>query len=427
MRVKNAIVSNRNLLLLLLAGFMFRVLLFSVARHGDINNNISWGEELLKRGTVNFYEGLSWPFSAPNQPPLYLYLFGIVSAVISSISFVINYLNSHLGAFPSSLVWWWGTNGELLVAKLPSIIADTAIAAVLSQFFTNKRQGLLAAAFWLMNPVIWYNSGIWGGTDSVVNLLGLISFYFLFRKKLTKSSVFLVLSLLFKGSLALFVPLWLLVVFYQKFSLERVVKAIVLSGIVTIIISFPFHPSLDLPVWLFNLYTQRFFPGEIGSLTANAFNFWWLVDPGKTLDSTVFLGLTARVWGTIAMLSLYGVVILKIKKNISETQVVFAASLVALVSFLFMTRIHERYLYPLFPFLTLFAVKYKWARIPLVLLSLINLANLYHLFWAPGIDSLKTMYVNPMFMVFLSLASLFVFLFLFVRYLLFRTSGGDNI
>lgn len=422
MRVKNAFVSNRNLVVLLLVGFVFRILLFSVARHGDINNNISWGEELLRRGTVNFYEGISWPFSAPNQPPLYLYLFGVVSAVISSVSFIINYLNSHFGAFPSSLVWWWGTNGELLVTKLPSIFADTAIAIVLYRFFTNKKHGLLAAAFWLINPVIWYNSGIWGGTDSIVNLLGLISFYFLFRRRLTKSSIFLVLSLLFKGSLALFAPLWLLVVIYQRFPFVRIVNALLLSGLVTILVSFPFHPSFDLPVWLFNLYTLRFFPGEIGSLTANAFNFWWLVDSGKTLDSTVFFGLTARVWGIIAMLSFYSVVCLKIKKNISEIQVVFAASLIALVSFLFMTRIHERYLYPLFPFLTIIAVKYKWARVPLVLLSLVNLANLYHLFWAPGVDSLKAMYTNPMFMVFLSLISLLVFLFLFIRYLSFTIS-----
>ncbi len=422
MRVKNALVLNRKLVLLLLCGIAFRVLLFSVARHGDINNNLSWGEELIRRGANGFYEGLSWPFSSPNQPPLYLYLFAIVSALTSFVGSSIHYLNENLGAFPSSLVWWWSTNGELLFAKIPSILADTAIAAVLYRFFSDKKQGLLAAALWLINPVVWYNSGIWGGTDSIVNLLGLISFYFLFHKRLVKASVFLVLSLLFKGSLALFVPLWVLVAVYQGFSAHTFGKAVLTCALVTILVAFPFRPSLDLPVWLFNLYTQRFFPGEIGSLTANAFNFWWIVDSGKTLDSTTFFGITARMWGVITTVLIYLLVLLKTKRNMSSVRVFFAASIIALVSFLFMTRIHERYLYPLFPFLTLLAVKYKRAQITLAVLSFVNLANLYHLFWAPGVESLKMLYTKPMFAISLSIVSLVVSLVFFIGFITFKES-----
>lgn len=422
MRVKNVLSIKTSLVVLFLIGFVFRVFLFAIARHGDINNNISWGEELLMRGPINFYEGLSWTFSAPNQPPLYLYLFGCVALVISSISSLITYLNGHVGVFPSSLVWWWSTNGELLMAKIPSILSDLGIAFILYRFFEDKRKGLLAAFLWIVNPVVWYNSSIWGGTDSIVNLFGLLSFYFLFKKNITKSAAFLVISILFKGSLALFIPLWFIVVFYQKYKIRQLFWAVTLMGLITILVSYPFHPSLDLPVWLFNLYTQRFFPGEIGSLTANAFNFWWIVDPGKTLDSITYFGLSARNWGFAALVSGYVIILSKIKKHLDVFQIVFAISILALISFLFMTRIHERYLYPMFPYLTIYSVQRKWARLPLAVFSLINLANLYHLFWAPGIDTLKALYLNSNFALNLSVISILVFVVLFIGFLTMKPS-----
>ena len=42
-------------------------------------------------------------------------------------------------------------------------------------------------------------------------------------------------------------------------------------------IFFPFHPRLDLPIWLWQLFTQRLLPGESGFASVSAFNFWYLM------------------------------------------------------------------------------------------------------------------------------------------------------
>src|SRR6185369_16886676 len=104
-------------------------------------------------------------------------------------------------------------------------------------------------------------------------------------------------SILFKGSLIIFAPLLLVIWILQKHKLEIWAKSLIVSFIAVILASIWFHPNIDLPIWLFNLYTQRFFPGEVGFLTANAFNLWYLVNPGRILDSTKYSGITAHTIG----------------------------------------------------------------------------------------------------------------------------------
>jgi len=196
---------NKKLLIgIFLCAALFRILLIPIARHGDLNNNSSWGSELLIHGPVGFYGRETWPFSAPNQPPLYLILFAGASSIHSAVSSAVEYLNQNVGAFPSSFVWWWEWWGELYVMKIPGILADLGIAYVI-YLFVRKRSGVILAALWLINPISWYNSAIWGGTDSIVNLFGLLSFYYLIEKKyLAHSASFFLVSILFKGSLLMF-------------------------------------------------------------------------------------------------------------------------------------------------------------------------------------------------------------------------------
>jgi Gpi18-like mannosyltransferase len=143
---------------------------------------------------------------------------------------------------------------------------------------------------------------VWGQTDSVVNLLGFISVLSLLRKNLTLSLVFLVLSLLFKGSLAIFIPILLFIAVMQRHPLKRWLLGIILSLTLVVLVTVWFHPNFDLPVWLVNLYKNRILPGEIGYLTANAFNLWWLINPGKVYDSSLFLGLQLRTSGFVMTL-----------------------------------------------------------------------------------------------------------------------------
>ncbi len=408
---------KKKLILIFLIAFVFRLLLINTAFHGDLNNNISWGNSVIKYGTNGYYEQKVWEFSQPNQPPLYILLFGLTSWIYQTIYNLGWYLNNNIGAFPSSFIWFWQTKGMVLLVKLPSILADLGIGYFIYKMVKKSKFKMGLTILWLFNPLTFYNSSIWGQTDSIVNLLGIISIFYLLNKRLVPSVMFFVLGLLFKGSLIIFLPFMLLIWILQKHTWEKWLKAVLISGVLSTIIAIWFHVNIDLPIWLFNLYTQRFFPGEVGYLTANAFNFWYLVNPGKILDSTPYLGTTAHTIGYIISLIISFILIVKNKATLTkEKTILFLLSAMALISFLFFTRIHERYLYPFFPVATLLIGLIPSLIFPYIILSFVFLLNMYNLFWAPGIPLLENSLLNTSLPTVLSVVNIIVFFYIVIMY-----------
>lgn len=388
---------KQKILLLFLLALVLRLLLVFTAYHGDLNNNISWGNLALERGLVGFYESGDFPFSAPNQPPLTILMFASLAWLWKTIDNIAWWLNDNVALFYSPFIWFWESRGATLLVKLPSIFADLGIGWLIYEYFNRmnkKNLGLKLSVVWLFNPLTWYNSSVWGQTDSIVNLFGLVAVFSLLNKKLMLFAFWFMLSLLFKGSLAIFAPILFFVALWQKHPLASWVKAGVVSLLVVFITSVWFHPQIDLFSWLVNLYQTRILPGEIGFLTANAFNFWWLVDPGRTLDSTVYFGLPARVWGFGLALTGLILILAWLRKRFSDKAIFYSLVATSLITFLFMTRIHERYLYPFFPYGTMLLGMVPGFALPYSILSITHLLNLYHLFWAPSIPSLEALYTT---------------------------------
>lgn len=404
--------------ILISIAFIFRLFFVGVAHHGDLNNNISWGQELWNRGIVDYYgspDANDWPYSAPNQPPLTILLFGGTVWVYDTVDLVSKFLNESIGLFPSSFVWFWEANGMDLVVKFPGIFADLGIGWMIYKYFKQKakknkqekleKTGLILSTIWLFNPVSWYNSSMWGQTDSVVNFLGMMGIFGLLGvigpryvkaskgSKLAWFAVWFTLSVLFKGSLLIFLPLLLILVIKQKYSLRDYVFACCYALFVTFLVSIWFYPRVDFPLWFIDLYQNRILPGEIGYLTANAFNFWWLVDSGNTLDSTVLFGLPARIWGMVAGIGgIVGVGYWFARGKLTDRRVFLSMALTSVITFLFMTRVHERYLYPFFPSATVLLGLIPIAQVPYVIYSVTYTLNMYHLFWAPSVQQLEALF-----------------------------------
>jgi len=409
---------SKKIIILLSLALALRLAFVFSAYHGDLNNNISWGKALVERGAVNYYEDKVWSYSAPNQPPLYILLFGACVWLYERIGDLAWYLNDHIGFFPSPFIWFWELKGIILLVKIPSILADLGIGYLIYRYFQKKEKqklGFWIALLWLFNPISWYNSAIWGQTDALVNLIGLGAILSLFSGGLALSLVLITVSLLFKGSLALLILVLLFYALGKRLGLGKWLWGAILSGLTVIVTTIWFHPSFDLPIWLWNLYNQRIFPGEIGYLTANAFNFWWLVDSGKTLDYKIFLGLSARVWGLIiTILGIGGSLFWMVRKRFTQNSLLCSLAIISLISFLFMTRIHERYMYPFFPVGTMLVGIIPGFGILYGLLSVTHLLNLYHLFWYPSFAPLETLYLDVRFPVILSVANLIVFFLILV-------------
>lgn len=402
---------------------IFRFWLAINAKHGDMYNNIDWGQIAFSQGLSGFYNlpSQTWPHSAPNQPAGSIYLHVASVALDRSIMSLIWYLNNSFTLFPSPLVWWWEWHGSLITIKYFSLLADFVIAAVilhLARYYHRPRLGTAVAAAFLINPALWYNSSFWGQTDAVVAALSLVALAFLLSGRLFWSSFFLGLSLATKASWMPLLPLYAL---YFWLHYRTKIWYLILIPAVIIGAFAPFHPHLGLPVWLSSLYFHRLLPGETAFITILAFNFWNIIFGPYGVPHTVpVLGIPANVlgWAMVALITF--LLIRKYFQRLDFASFLFSAALLFFAVFLFAPKMIHRYLYPAFPLLFATVVAVRRPRlliIILIVLSCLYLVNIYYRWWAPGLDWLIAFY-TPGLLKLVSVAYLVIFIWLLRRYLI---------
>lgn len=415
---------KKYIIFIFILAFVFRLFLIPSSYHGDLRNNYSWGETLLKYGTNGFYDRSEWEYSKPNQPALYIYVFAADAYVYQTINKYIYKINDLVSFFPSQLVWYWEIYGKYFVLKVPGILFDLGIGFILFKFFFSVKKPKLAAivsVVWLFMPVSWYNSAVWGQTDSILNFLGILSVIFLVRKRIFLSIFLFTLCCLYKLSLSIYLPFIVYYLFKNNVDYKILLKGILASVAVFVILFLPFHLSTDFFVWIFDLYKTRLFAGEIGYLTANAFNFWWLINPGKILDSSIFYIFSYSTFGYLIFFGLYIFSLFNFIRNKTESSVFLSLALISFSSFMFLTKMHERYLYPFFPlFIVYLGLEQKIVvrNIMIFVLILLNITyvfNLYHLFWVPSLPGVeKFLQINFEFQYIASFVNLMLLIFVII-------------
>jgi len=387
---------------IIIFALIFRLILAFLVWHPDLRNHMDWGERFWEYGVKDFYTQNVWNFTWPNQPPGTIYLFAGVRKLYEFIFSIFWWINVHIPPFPSNLMYYLELNLYPVLLKLPAILADFGIAYIIYKIISNhqspryqpvlgkpttnhsKEIAMLGVVFFLFNPVIWYNSSVWGQYDSVINFLALFSFYLLIQKKLTLALLTYALSLYTKASLAIFVPIFLIVTFKQRYGWKSIMSAILITFLILGIITIPFTD--DNPyIWLYNLYKDKVFTQQLQVITANAFNLWAAIAGIHELPHTLKLGfLSYHAWGSALFITVLTPLLYKLYKKTNAANIFWILVLVSLSSFMLLTNMHERYLYPFFPVFTVIAGFYGLWSFYWVF-SLINLLNLYNFWWTPEI------------------------------------------
>ena len=370
--------------------FIIRIVFSFIIWHPDLNNHADWGIRFFEYGTKAFYspEANVWSFTWPNQPPGTMYMFAGVRKIYEFVFNIFWQINVKVPAFPSIIVSYFETNLYPALLKLPAIMADFGIAYLIYKITKKKWLSVV----WLVNPFVWYNSTIWGQYDSVINFFALLSFYLLLNRKITASLLFLVLSFYIKASLLIFAPIWIIVAFKQKYLVRNWAKSIALTFVVFGLLTLPFADKNPF-LWIYELYTKKVFTQQLHLITANAFNLWsFLAGIHERPDSLPFLGLTYQIWGYILFGITYISVVLRLfRSRITNQQsliniLIWSLSVVAFASFVLLTNMHERYLYPLFPYLTmLLGLGFVWNWFYWGV-SFVGLLNMYNFWFTPRFE-----------------------------------------
>jgi len=408
----NLISRHRSLFVLLGLGLAFRLILALAIFPGqglssDLGFFESWATTLAKVGPGAFYATAS----SANYPPGYMYVLWLVGVVGS--------------AFGGS-----SEHATLLLLKIPAVLADIALAAILyaaARRWFGGRAGLLAAAIYLFIPVTWYDSALWGQVDAVGTLVMVAALVLLVEGWSEPAAALAAFSLLIKPQdaivLVVLIPVLVrrhllrpgsgpvpilgprltrlnqrlggLLTEQGPIRLATAAAAGALAGIVPLL---PFDigryapASLaDVPVisqvaGLIGLFVSD--GGQFSYLTANAFNPWALVGDHSlasiagsggtwTADSLIVIGgIQAVTLGALLLAAAALLVAVGLLLRADRLAIVLGFTVVAVAFYLLPTRVHERYLFPAFgsgALLAAAAARWAWGYLGLGLLNTVNL------------------------------------------------------
>ena len=347
-------------------GLLLRMVLsVKVFGHGsDIIYFSDWAARMLEYGPSGFYtdEVLT------DYPPLYMYVLYIIGRTRAHF---------HILQF---------TTSDLFLLKLPAICCDILCSFLIyceshwSAKWSELQSVCLMSAY-LFHPAVIVDSACWGQVDSILTLEVVLLCIFLKNGWLFPAYVIYGMGILTKPQMTIFTPVLLIGiidhVFLKNFSWKRFFCHLcsglcVIAGMV--LISLPFGLAKVLSQCAATLDSDTF-------ATMNALNFWALVGMNGIDQSTGFLFLPARVWGSLAILLIivFSFIIAKRSQNASYKYYMIGAFSI-LTMFTFSVRMHERYISPGIALLA-FLLIYKPIKQLWICYSALSVLTYYNIEW----------------------------------------------
>jgi len=362
---------------IIILSFVWRFsLIFKPGHLGDFQIAIFWAKT-LSQSFRDFYQ-----ITGSNYGPLYAFF-------LKPQNIPINYLITR-GMTETNAYW--------LVFHLTFILGDIIVAVLL--FLLVKKYfgwlwGMAASALYVANPVFYLASGQWGQADNFIFAAMLIVFWLILEKKYLWATIAIALGILFKPTMAVVIPLVILLAALDKKILEIVLGSII-SFFFALLVSWPFFGSLHR---IISFYYATLIKNDLTpQLAVGAKNFWYLFGE-KRADATKFLDLTFRNWGNFlfAVATAAAAWIFYRLKN-RWNALAWAFFIVLFGFYLLPTRSHERY--QLFSFLPLILLlvgsKIKWPAVLVYLLSSVtfffNIFEIYSPRLSNWVDGLKNFY-----------------------------------
>ncbi|MFI3324815.1 MAG: glycosyltransferase family 39 protein [Clostridia bacterium] len=327
----------------------------------DLNLFQAWGQLVNDVGFVNVYTQTDIYL---DYPPGYLYVLTLLDNIRNLFSISTS------------------TSIYYAMLKAPTILSDMACGVIIYKFaqkrFTKSYSSFIAFAY-LFCPMVILDGAIWGQIDSVTSLILLISLLYLKEDKFIFSGTFYGLGLITKPQLIIFAPIFIFYTLFRK-KYKGLGLGVIFALFVVIVVSFPFSRTLNIS-WLVELYTSTM--NYYNYYTINAYNFWgmigfnWNFLPSDGILATA-LGIVPSLIATIVC-GVY-VYLFKHKKECVFT----AAALTMATVFMFATKMHERYLFPVFILLLLSYIisqdkRYLISFTVLSVLSFLNTAYILYL------------------------------------------------
>lgn len=349
---------NRLFFLFFLTLFV-RVFLFTLPSfHIDMGDWEAWSYSLVTLGFSNFYSQNYFSDYFPG----YLYILWIIGWIYNTVF--------HDLSFTARTFEY--------VIKFVTTLFDLGTAFFIYKIIDKFRPNFskIAAILYLVNPGVIFDSSVWGQVDGIFTFFLVYSSYLLTIKRPSYSSFFSSISFIIKPHGLTLLPLFFVyAIKHFKHNLSKILSIGVLTFVVLLLPFFgtDFNRFFDFLSRSLNVYPYS---------SLFAFNFWGIFAWWKTDSATLIL--PYKIWGSILYLSfLFIIMIPLIKSRIKPTLFYTASSLSLFAFYLFMTRMHERYLFPAIPFLLIAGLisRSKFIFFSYLSVSLIFFINLWFVYF----------------------------------------------
>lgn len=269
--------------------------------------------------------------------------------------------------------------------KLPAVFFDllaTFVIFVILRKLTDDQKALIGAGIFALHPVAWFDSSIWGQTDVIFTLFSLLAMLLMGMRRFMLGGAIAALALFTKFQTVMFFPLFLLLCIR---TIWGVPKAILGAACMIFFITLPFlfGGTVDDALFVFVRSVQQ---GQ--GVSVNAYNFWWalMTDSSRGVkDSEWMFGLLPyRTVGIIIVGILYLRVLVRLWHILRESRtyeqiiepIIATSMLCSGAFFLFITQMHERYMYSFFLLGIIPAILRPTLRVPYAIMSLAYFFNL---------------------------------------------------
>lgn len=391
---------------LLVIGFIVRIFFVSkyVEVSGDLLVNAAWGEKFWQYGPKDFYFVDKWYYAAPNYPQLSSLMYG-VSYWLFDYKYILPQIHNTIKIVPAFFIIYFYDYGYYLLLKLPSILADLGLSVliykVVWEISKERRKAIFALSFYLFNPVSIFISAVWGQTDSLVALFALTSFLLLFRKNFVFSAPLLVISLFIKPNWIIAVPIYLLLLYFNKPKLNSLFTGSLTSLAVIVLSTLPFSGRniVGFNNWLVN---TRIIPTASAGhrASSSAFNLHTLFfDIDITPDNYVVFGVPINIVGIMLFFAIYLFVIKYIiRQKATLISVISGLFMVGFAYYLFSTNMLERYFFVGFvPMVVLAFSKPKLLKYVFVI-NIVVFLNIFYSFFRRSVGPIANVFAQNNFL-----------------------------
>ncbi|HVP13794.1 MAG TPA: glycosyltransferase family 87 protein [Phycisphaerae bacterium] len=362
--------------------------------HSDHDDYVRWGIQATDEGILTLYDkppprhDMRVPGERGavitqramdrvcNYPPLATYLLygsGLIFRAVSADR-LINTITSRF------LFCGW--------AMLSDILLAAGCAAVVS-LLRPGAPGRWTYALMLLAPPFWWDSVIWGQTDTIFLAPAVWMLYAMLRQRWLLAGVLWGIALGLKPQGVLLLPVWCLAILMTR-PPRRVLAGAVMAALVLFIGAAPFLAHSGW-AWFRVSYQENFSSAYANFTTLKAFNIWYLdVLISDSTDATqTWLGLSKARWGDIFLaVGLLAGFLLVIWRWRRDMRGLIPWTGLALLAFVMLpTRVHERYLILTLPFLAIATAMSRRVWPGLVALAIVVMAQMSWPLWlksSPG-------------------------------------------